>query len=221
MIKGVIFDMDGVIVDSEPLWEQMLASYLHAQGVPFVFDRKSKQLINLYFRGRKQKYITDILKKKYHVSGSYQKILDDRLRILLNLFDQKLKQIPGTIQFIKKLHAAGYPLALASSSPRRIIRYVLKKFHLKKFFRQIISADDVRLGKPSPDIFLKAAKLLKTQPKNILVIEDSISGIQAAHNAGMKCLALKKPYTAKKYLKTTAMAVKNLWRITLADIRKI
>ncbi len=210
MIKAVIFDMDGVIVDSEPLWQKMLSMYLHTKGIDFVYNKKSLEFINQHFRGRKQKYITDILKKKFHIPDSYQKILNDRLDILFNLFKHNLRLVAGTIPFIKKLHKAGYPLVLASSSPHQVINYVLKQFNLKKYFKHVVSADDVRLGKPHPDIFLRVAELLKEKPENILVIEDSISGIRAAHNAGMKCLALKQPYTAKKYLKTTALAVENL-----------
>ena len=76
-------------------------------------------------------------------------------------------------------------------------------------------------ARPHPDIFLRAAKLLKEKQENILIIEDSISGIQAAHNAGIKCLALKQSYTAKKYLKTTIRAVNTLDHRVLAFIRKI
>jgi len=221
MIKAVIFDMDGVIVDSEPLWQKMLPLYLRTKGIHFVYNKKTLKLINLHFRGRKQKYITDILRKKFRIPDSYHKILNDRLGILFNLFKHNLRPIAGTIPFIKKLHKAGYPLVLASSSPHQVINYVLRQFNLRNYFRHVVSADDVRLGKPHPDIFLRAAKLLKEKPENILVIEDSISGIQAAHNAGMKCLALKQPYTAKKYLKTTSRAVKNLQTVALSSLRKL
>jgi len=218
MIKAVIFDMDGVIVDSEPLWQRMLPLYLHTKGITFKYDKKSLQLINLHFRGRRQKYITGILKKKFQITDPYHKILNDRLHILFGIFRHSLKSIPGTIPFIKKLHASGYPLVLASSSPHRVIRYVLKKFHLKKYFKFTVSGDDVQRGKPHPEIFLKSAQLLRTKPSEILVIEDSISGILAAHRAGMKCIALKQPYTPKKYLNSATLVVHRLSAISLQTI---
>jgi HAD superfamily hydrolase (TIGR01509 family) len=221
MIKAVIFDMDGVIADSESLWEQMFFRYLQENGVVFANDKKLQQLINVHFRGRKQSYITNIIKKKFHLTGSYNKILNDRLRILFSLFDKKLKPIPGTILCIKRMYAADYPIVLASSSPHRVIQYVMKRFSLKKYFRHIVSADDVRLGKPHPDIFLRAVKLLKEKPGNILVVEDSISGILAARRAGTKCLALRRAYTPKKYNMLADMVVNSLAHFPISKLHNL
>jgi HAD superfamily hydrolase (TIGR01509 family) len=221
MIKAIIFDMDGVIVDSEPLWEKGAKVYFQKIGKTFPTSRRFKQFINLHFRGRNQKYIVSVLKKKFGLRGSYIKILRDRLLILFKIFDKELKLIPGALPLIKKFHQHGYLLLLASSSPKEVISYMVKRYKLKRYFKKIISGDDFRHGKPNPEIFIKGAGLLGEKPRDILVIEDSISGVQAAHRAGAKCIALKQPYTANKYLKTADLVVKKLNQITIKKLKKI
>jgi len=220
MIKAIIFDMDGVIVDSEKLWWQAIDDQMEKHGIKTDHSPALKKFINIHIRGRTQKYAITMAKKRFGLKGSYEQILNERINILIRIFKQKLKSIPGSIPLIRYLHQNGYPLAIASSSPRRVINFVIKQFKLKPYFKIIVSGDDFKKSKPHPEIFLKCAKILKEKPSNILVIEDSISGIQAAHRAKMKCIALKQPYSSYKDLHQADIIVKRLSTISNKVINK-
>ena len=221
MIKAVIFDMDGVIVDSEPLWEKEFTTYLKQLGKNLPQNKSFDRFVNTKIRGKNQKQVTAIFRKKFGLKGSYQKIMRDRLKILFSIFNKELKTIPGAIPLMKKLHKRKYPLVLASSSPKPVIHYILSRYKLKKYFKAVISGDDFTRAKPHPEIFLKCARLFREKPKNILVIEDSINGVKAAKKAGMKCIALKQSYTPYKRIKSADLIVKSLSKITLSTIKNL
>ncbi len=221
MIKAIIFDMDGVIVDSEKLWWKAIDEQMEKHGIQINRSPALKKFINTHVRGRSQKYAINMAKKRFGLKGSYEQLLNERLNILIRIFKQELKAISSSIPLIRLLHQNRYPLAIASSSPKRIINFVIKQFKLKPLFKIIVSGDDFKKSKPHPEIFLKCAKLFKKKPSNILVIEDSISGIQAAHRAKMKCIALKQPYTSYKYLKTADLIVNKLSKITVRVIKNL
>jgi len=221
MIKAIIFDMDGVIINSEKLWWKAIDEQMEKHGIQIDHSPALKKFINIHIRGRSQKYAITMAKKRFGLKGSYEQLLNERLNILIRIFKQELKSIFGSISLIRFLHQNRYPLAIASSSPRKIINFVIKQFKLKSYFKIIVSGDDFKKSKPHPEIFLKCARLFKEKPSNILVIEDSISGIQAARRAKMKCIALKQPYTSYKYLKTADLVVNKLGKITVKVIKNL
>jgi HAD superfamily hydrolase (TIGR01509 family) len=102
----------------------------------------------------------------------------------------ELKTVRGLPEFLDRLRAAGLPVALASSASRSRATYMLEQLDLKRRFSVVVTGDDVKRGKPDPSIFRLAADGLKTNPANILVCEDAVSGVEAAKAAGMKCLAI-------------------------------
>ena len=221
MIKAIIFDMDGVIVDSEPLWYKTAEEHLKLFGRKLPRSRSFKRYVSTTLRGRTQQYVIKILRSKFGVTGSAKKIINDRVNILLKIFDKGLKAVPGALALINYLHQRNYKLLMASSSPRRVVNYVVKKYKLNKYFQKTVSGDDFQHSKPHPQIFLESAKLLREKPANVLVIEDSYSGIKAAKRAGMKCIGLKQPYTAYQYLKKADLVVKSLKGIDLKTIKEL
>lgn len=221
MIKAVIFDMDGVIIDSEPLWWHSVDIQMTKHGIDIKQDKSYNEFINKYIRGRGQRQAINAYKKRYGLKGNYQTLLKERINILLKVFDQQLKPVKGTIPYIKMLHKNKIPLAVASSSPPRVINYTLNRYKLKKYFKIQVSGENLKHGKPHPNIFLATAKKLKINPKNILVIEDSRSGVIAAKRAGMKCVGLKQPYMPYQYLKSADLIVKNLQKINLTKLINI
>lgn len=221
MIKAVIFDMDGVIIDSEPVWYKTGQKHLELFGKTLPKTRSFKHYIDTTLRGRTQKYVVKILKSKFGVKGSSRKIINDRLQIFFKIIDKELRIIPGALTLLKNLNKRNYKLLMASSAPHKVVNYVVKRYKLKKYFQKTVAGDDFQHSKPHPQIFLESAKFLGEKPANILVIEDSYSGIRAAKRAGMKCIALKQPYTTYKHLKMADLVVKSLKYVNLKTIKKL
>ncbi len=202
MIKAVIFDMDGVIIDSEPLWIKTTNIYFKKVGIDFPNEDSMLTFIDINFRGRRQKEIIKILKDKFKLKGTYSQIMKERTKLLLKVFDKELKLVPGVLLLIKKFKKNNIPMVIASSSPQEVINYAMIRFKLKPYFKEIISGDNVKESKPEPDIFIEAAKSFENiKTSEILVIEDSYSGILAAKKAKMKCLGIRLNNAANKYYK--------------------
>lgn len=197
IIRAVIFDLDGVLIDSEPLWMIMAKEYFSLKGI--ALPPWFPTFANKNMRGIRVEETSAILKKKFGIRDPLAAIHRDRLRIILRLFRTHLKLMPGAVIVIKKL-AQKYPLAVVSSSPAIIVSTALKKFRLRKYFRVVLSGESVRKSKPDPQIFLLGAKKLNVPPTACMVVEDSIAGITAANRTGMKTVLLKVPYTTKEQL---------------------
>jgi HAD superfamily hydrolase (TIGR01509 family) len=184
-MRAVIFDMDGVIVDSEPIYEQHLQAFLIKLGV------SQPELLQVNLKGVSARDTSIVLIDTFKLTYEVDELVTLGRKAYLEHLEsiEKLPSIPGVIAFIKYLSKSGYSLALASSASARRIDLFLSKLNLKRYFPVIISADDVTRSKPAPDIFLLAAKKLGVTPGNCVVIEDSQNGVLAAQAAGMKCIA--------------------------------
>jgi HAD superfamily hydrolase (TIGR01549 family) len=183
-IQAVIFDMDGVIVDSEPLHERAYREifremgYGDAHGIHFpdYYGKTDRALwVDFIARHRPLQSIDELLAWK-------QTRLIDLLRVEKPVFE-------GLPDLAEKL-AAYYPLAIASGSAHPVIDEVLAIRQLRRFFSVLVSSTDVPNGKPAPDIFLRAASLLEVPPANCVVVEDSIAGVEGAVAAGMQVVAI-------------------------------
>ena len=190
--RAIIFDLDGVLVESELLWEQADRIFAHTHGVAVTDD------IIASFKGRRQSEIISEYRTKLGLTGETNVLERERSEIVKTVLQQWAKPVPGAMDFLVYLQAQQSDLhrALASSSPHDVIAFELDHFSLSRFFSLVVSGEDVPQGKPAPDIFLRVAEKLVVEPGDCLVIEDSASGILAAKNAGMVCVALAKPYVA-------------------------
>ncbi len=184
-MKAVIFDMDGVIVDSEPIFEQHFRSFLIKIGI------SQPELMSINLKGVGARTTSALLIETFKLEYEVEELVilsrEGYLEYLKSL--EKLPTIPGVAALIKQLNSNGYRLALASSASAKRIDLFLTKLRLKKYFPVVVCGDDVRQGKPAPDIFLLAAQKLGLQPKDCVVIEDAENGVLAAKSAGMKCIA--------------------------------
>lgn len=189
---AVIFDMDGVLVDTEPVINRAAILGLAEFGV------KANPEDFIPFIGRGEvKYIGGVA-EKYGVR--YQPEMKDRVyEIYFDLLKSMLKPKPGAKETLQKLHELDYRLALASSADRKKIDANLEAAEIPHtLFNVILAAEDVQHKKPAPDIYLKAAELLGWPAKNCVVIEDALNGIQAAKAAGMRCIALSGTFTREE-----------------------
>ena len=191
MIKGVLFDMDGVLVDSEHYICNaaiMMFKELGISASPKDFKPFTGMGENRYIGGVADNYgiIIDIEKVKARTYEIYREIVRD-----------KLLPLPGAHEFIEKCRKKGFKLALATSADRIKMEVNLKEIGLSAgVFDSIVSGIDVEQKKPFPEIYLKAAKNLGLEPNECLVVEDAVSGIKAGKTAGCRCLALTTTFNA-------------------------
>lgn len=220
MIRAILYDMDGVISDSEHLWAQAINQQMTRRGIVIPRTHTYERFLAQHVRGRSQWYSISQLKKYFGLQGSVASILDERLKLVRNIFSQRLRPVPGILGLLKKT-AHHYPLAVASSSPPSIIQLSLRKLRVRKYFDVVISGDDFKASKPHPEIFLTAAKRLGVPPRQCLVIEDSYSGVLAAQQAHMTCIGLKRDYNTRRDLQKADRVVQRLFDITLPMIRSL
>lgn len=188
--------MDGVIIDSEPIYFQVEQELLRELGVNFSKEEHSKYVGRSdLWQSVKEKYSLD-----FDVDEMHEREQGRYMSYLTESFNDG--PVEGVSELIKSLNSDGYTLVLASSSPMENIRFVLTKFGLLKFFSHMISGDELKTSKPHPEIFLEAAKMAGADPRHCLVIEDSHNGVKAAKAAGMRCVGYKNPNSGQQDLST-------------------
>src|SRR5215216_487002 len=207
-IRAVIFDMDGVLVDSEPLINAAAISMFREKGLVVQPDDF------LPFVGAgEDRYIGGVA-EKYHFPLDVPEAKRRTYEIYLGLVPTKLDAFPGAVEFVRVCRQAGLLIAVASSADQIKVNANLQKIGLPvEFWDAVIWADDVKNKKPAPDIFLSAAKKLGVRPSDCVVIEDAVNGVQAAHAAGMKCVAVAQTFPVDR------LGEADLVRPKIADVR--
>lgn len=212
--------MDGVIIDSEPLWEKSESIMLKRKG--FGGNENYRKEYRKKIMGLSQKDSVKLLRETFGLSEPPEEILRTRLKILLDLYEKELRLIDGIPELLEILSGEKHiETALASGSPMKVIEFVLRKFSLESNFRIKVSGDCVERGKPHPDIYLETARLLGASPEECVAIEDSINGIVSAKEAGMRCVAVPDPRAALEDYPEADIFRKNISEICLADIDPI
>ncbi|PZO27444.1 MAG: ABC transporter ATP-binding protein [Flavobacteriaceae bacterium] len=184
MIQTVIFDMDGVIVDTEPVHH-----YAYVQHFKQLNIEVSPEMY-ASFTGNSTINIYERLKETYNLAQDVQTLVETKRNLFNDAFDSKedLYLLDGVEDLIKDLHSNGMQLVLASSSANVTIERIFDRFNLHHYFTHKVSGEDFPKSKPHPAIFLKAAELAQTPVENCIVIEDSTNGIQAAKSANIYCI---------------------------------
>jgi len=213
-MKAVIFDMDGVIIDSEPLHLKVEREIVEEFGGK-LSDEEYEEFV-----GTSDYHLWSSLKKRYNLKPSVEELIALKKQRFAENID-KVKLVDDFFDFMLELYNRQYLLALASSNNRKIIDMVIEKFKLNKYIKTSISGEEVLKGKPNPEIFLKAAKKLKVHPGNCLVIEDSHAGVQAAKAAGMKCIGFKNPNSGNQDLYDADLIVERFGELNINSIEKL
>jgi len=205
-IEAVIFDLDGVIIDSEPLQKKAFDLTLEPFNIK-ISDCEFSKLIGI------KTYENFVyLSSKYKLPFTPLKLTKIKNRNYLNILIKEAKPREGVVELINYLYKK-CKLAIASGSIRKDVMTTLKVLGLKKYFKVILTGDDIIESKPSPEIFLKTAKKLKIAPENCLVIEDSEAGVLAAKNVNMFVIAAPTNSTLSHNFKSADIVVKNLLEV--------
>jgi beta-phosphoglucomutase len=216
MIDTIIFDNEGVVVDTEHVWDKEQEIFLGRRGIQYKKDR-IKHLLS----GRSIKDGVKILKQEYNLNGDEMDLSEERYAIVKNLLKSDVSFIKGFMDFYE-LVKHKYKTCIATSMDEELLNIIDKKLFLNELFGgNIYTLKHVGYkSKPCPDIFLYAAKQLKSSPINCLVIEDSPNGIDAALKAGMKCIGLATTYTDER-LKNANCIVKSFKDINPDQLKLI
>lgn len=196
-VKAVIFDMDGVIIDSEPRHEQAFREIFAEMGYG---DRHGIDFPAYY--GRTDRALWEDFIALHHPSQSLQELSTWKQQRFLDIIRQEQPVFPSIPALIEKL-SKEYPLGLASGSLHPVIDVVLSLRNLRPFFKTVVSIQDVPRAKPFPDVFLHAAQLLDYSPGDCVALEDSAAGIEAALAAGMQVIAITNTLPAERLSKAT------------------
>lgn len=191
-MKAVIFDMDGVIVDSNPIHLEAENMVLKKYGISLSYSEMLKK-----YNGTTTKFMFEDLIKTYNLNANAEEMCREKTKLIFELCSKYVPATKGIINLIKNLKEHKFKIALASSSDKEIISLILAKLEIKPFFDSIVSAQDITHSKPHPEIFLKAASNLEVPPECCVVVEDATFGVEAAKNAGMKCIGYKNQATEK------------------------
>ncbi len=216
MIRAIIYDMDGLMIDSEEISERATKETIERYGHRFEdIPRKTADSVLGMRVIDVLKVYKDVLNMKVDI-GEFVKSRNDHF---MDLIIEDLKAMPGLQKSLDLFRKNDLKIGLASSAVKEYISLVLEKLDIKSYFDVIVSGDDVTKGKPAPEIYLKAAKKLGTRPEECLVLEDGEKGIISAKEAGCRCIAVHNPNNPPQDQSRADMIVSSLAEIDMDVIR--
>ena len=183
MIEAVVFDLDGVIVDSEQVWDDVREQLAHERGGTWHDGAQADMM------GMSSPEWSRYMHERIGLAESPEEINDEVVARMRERYRESLPLIDGAVDAVRRL-AGEFTLAVASSSNRSLIEVVLEQAGLRELFAVVVSSEEVARGKPAPDVYVEAARRLAVEPARCAAIEDSSNGIRAAHAAGMRVIAI-------------------------------
>ena len=210
MTKAIIFDMDGVMIDSEPLWKLAIIKVMKSYGYDFTIQKCNET------KGMRVDEVTAYWKNKLTANFDSKLIAKEIVDEVISLIYEEGKPMVGLNSVLEKAKEKKIKIGLATSSSHQIIDAVLKKLDVKEYFDAIQSAETEKYGKPHPQVFITTANKLGIEPINCLVIEDSLNGVIAAKAAKMKVIAIpeKKEFNLPQFSIANQL-LKSLEEITI------
>ena len=216
MFKSVIFDMDGVLVNTEPIHFWMYQAFFREQGIELNYDYYAPSI------GSTTEHLRGMLMEKYGIDirkpENWARIKEHEAAIIEK---DGYGEIPGIRQMILDLRAHGVKLAVASSSYYDLIVKTTKAIGLYDYFDKIVSGADVAHPKPAPDVFLKAMEELGVQPEECVIVEDSCNGVRAAKAAGAACLGFYNPDSGNQDLSLADLVTEGFEEVDYTFVKRL
>lgn len=214
MLEAVVFDMDGIIADTQRYHSQAESILLSTLGINL-----SPEEITLRFAGVDDRAQFKELFQLYKINLTVEEAVLEKWRLMSSQVEADgIIPIRGAVELVNLFHQESYPLAVASGSPLHFIGQVLSSLQIREKFNFLNSGEEVENGKPDPAVFILAAHRLNVDPRNCLVIEDGLSGMIAARSAGMKCIGLVPSELQSSREYPVDMLVVSLEEVTLEKI---
>lgn len=215
-MEAVIFDMDGVLIDSEPLHRLTDTTMLERLGI-----QVPEGYLDAYV-GVTNPDMWKAVLAEFKINRNAQDVVNACLSLKLKLLKKgDYKPIDGIPELLKELYKQDIPAIIASSSSSIFIKEVVKKLGIGRYIQTWVSGENLDKSKPEPDVFLKAAELLEVAPEKCVVIEDSANGVLAAKRAGMKCVGFRNPASGNQDVGKADLVVDKISEITLAALKKL
>lgn len=213
---AVIFDMDGVLVNSNPYHLAKWVDFLNHHHISY----QEEELPELILGKRNDTAFRHFLGPDLTPEES-KRLSEELEETFRRVFKPHARPLPGLDALIKECHAAGVPMAVASSAVRTNIEFVVDALGYRPYFRTMVSGDEVAHAKPDPEIYLKAAKLLGIDPADAVGFEDSYVGIGAVKNAGMKCVAIASTFPIEKLVPLADLVIPTFEEVNLEKLRTL
>ena len=216
MLKGIIFDMDGVLINSEPVHYRVWKQALAARGIELDYEIYKPCI------GSTNGFLMDILHDNYGISREDRELVKSMQQIKEKVIEEEgFPMIEGVPELLKRLKDRGYRLAIASSSPIAYIRQVVTSLGINGYFDILVSGEQVKNPKPAPDVFLEAASQMGLTAEECLILEDSGNGCRAAKAAGIVCVAYFNPDSGKQDLSPADMVIEGYEEIDGSFLEKV
>jgi beta-phosphoglucomutase family hydrolase len=216
MLEAVIFDMDGVLIDSEPFHLVVNEKIFANLGINLSEDEYHS------FIGTTHKDMWSMIKKRYNLPQPVPELVNMQVSGNINYIKtEEIEAIDGVINLISEIKKENIKIGIASSSPTEVIELVTKKLGISNYFSAIVGGEEIKRGKPSPDIFLKASKRLNSKPSDCIVIEDSKNGVLAAKAARMKCIGFNNPNSGNQDLTKADLIIDNYDTLNVGNLKNL
>ncbi len=208
---GIIFDMDGVIVHSNPAHKKAIQIFCkkHNQDVSQTFLEN-----RLYGRTNKEwipELFGDISADKL------KELADEKEQMFRDMFTPEDNIVDGIHQFLETLSEQDIPMAVATSAPRENADYILSRLSIEKYFQTVLDSSHVTKGKPDPEVYLKTSEALNKKPEQCLVFEDSVSGVEAGRNAGAKVIGVTTTHSEEE-LPPCSLMISDFKGLSLSEV---
>jgi pseudouridine 5'-phosphatase len=188
-IRAVVFDMDGLMFNTEDIYTLVGEELLRRRGHKFSDEVKSSMM------GLQPQASLELIIRRFHLNDTWQAMAAESNRLFLDRLDDHLGMMPGLKELLETLERAGIPKAIGTSSSRELVSACLQPFDLERRFNFILAAEDISRSKPDPQIYLTAARRFAVPPAEVLVLEDSHNGCKAAAAAGTIVVAVPNIHT--------------------------